>query len=106
MGEVGPLDSDSSPMSPKKVPFQKEHSLPTNGWLYGGLYATYHLLGEPETTIDPTSIFQGLYPASKRRFKRKPGGEELAEQMQELWDQECTDSRDGHMVVTLMIEAE
>ena len=22
----------------------------------GGLYATYHLLGEPETTIDPLSI--------------------------------------------------
>ena len=34
-----------------------------------------------------------------------PGGEELAEQMQELWDEECTDSRDGHMVVRLMIEA-
>ena len=27
---------------------EKKNTLPS-----GGLYATYHLLGEPETTIDP-----------------------------------------------------
>ena len=35
----------------------------------GGLYATYHLLGEPETTIDsPCDIFIIHHPLLRRRF--------------------------------------
>ena len=34
----------------------------------GGLYATYHLLGEPETTIDNIYLLSVLYPISYPTF--------------------------------------
>ena len=54
--EMGPLISGKSRLV-------KYYNLPTYILPCGGLYATYHLLGEPETTIEKTFISIQSRPA-------------------------------------------